>query len=200
METEIEQKTEEIEQKNKELDKKTKEIEEKNKELQRRVVMPAAQQVAAPVYKAPVPPARVPQSAASAASQNGQRPVSSVTVTQNGQQSAAAASVPQSKSQQVPASTVSQQGASHKSTGGSTAASGNQPTGQSVAATSEKTAEDALMSGIQPVKAEKKEEKQPSIPAFDLEPDPGESNVQESQNGSRGRKNSGSRRSQNKRK
>ena len=178
METEIEQKTEEIEQKNKELEKKTKEIEEKNKELQRRVVMPSA----------------------SAVSQNGQRPVSSVPVTQNGQQSAAAASVTQSKSQQVPASTVSQQGASHKSTGGSTAVSGNQPTGQNVAATSEKPAEDALMSGIQPVKAEKKEEKQPSIPAFDLEPDPGESNVQESQNGSRGRKNSGSRRSQNKRK
>ena len=178
METEIEQKTEEIEHKNKELEKKTKEIEEKNKELQRRAVMPAA----------------------SAVSQNGQRPVSSVPVTQNGQQSAAAASVTKSKSQQVPASTVSQQGASHKSTGGSTAVSGNQPTGQNVAATSEKPAEDALMSGIQPVKAEKKEEKQPSIPAFDLEPDPGESNVQESQNGSRGRKNSGSRRSQNKHK
>lgn len=200
METEIEQKTEEIEHKNKELEKKTKEIEEKNKELQRRAVMPAAQQVAAPVYKTPVSPARVPQPAASVVSQNGQRPVSSVTVTQNGQQSAAAASVTQSKSQQVPASTVSQQGASHKSTGGSTAVSGNQPTGQNAAATSEKPAEDALMSGIQPVKAEKKEEKQPSIPAFDLEPDPGESNVQESQNGSRGRKNSGSRRSQNKHK
>ena len=67
------------------------------------------------------------------------------------------------------------------------------------AATAEKPVED-VMSGIQPAKEDKKDDKQPSIAAFEFEADPKEENAQTGQNGGKGRKNSSSRRSQNKRK
>ena len=67
------------------------------------------------------------------------------------------------------------------------------------AATTERTGEDMMMSGIQPVKESLPKENQPSIAAFDLETDPQNANAQAGQNDSRGRKNSGSRHSQNKR-
>lgn len=56
------------------------------------------------------------------------------------------------------------------------------------------------MSGIQPAKEDKKDDKQPSIAAFEFEADPKEENEQTGQNGGKGRKNFSSRRSQNKRK
>lgn len=67
------------------------------------------------------------------------------------------------------------------------------------AVTTERTGEDMMMSGIQPVKESLPKENQPSIAAFDLETDPQNANAQAGQNDSRGRKNSGSRHSQNKR-
>ena len=194
METEIQQKTQEIEKNTQELEKKTKELEEKNKELQRRAVTPTArpsapqpvrQGYAAPAVNGVSPVMPVPQTIGAAPQQNVTRTVSAP----------AAAPV---KTQPAP---VSQTSSSSAGTSAAQASGMNQKTAPAVnaAATVEKPVED-VMSGIQPVKEDKKEEKQPSIAAFEFEADPKEENAQSSQNGGKGRKNSNSRRSQNKRK
>lgn len=197
----MEQKNQELEQKAKELDKKTKEIDEKNKELQRRAVMPAQQPVRQ-VYNAPVQPVRTQQVTA---------PVSTGAVTQSKPQtapvtsqskpaasvSAAQTSVPV-KPQQAPVSQVVSNSAGAPS-GQTSGTERKQASAVNAAATAEKPVED-VMSGIQPAKEDKKDDKQPSIAAFEFEADPKEENAQTGQNGGKGRKNSSSRRSQNKRK
>ena len=71
--------------------------------------------------------------------------------------------------------------------------SGVQPVSQTATATPK---DDSIMSGIQPAAADKSDNAKPAIAAFELEED----SSQDSQNGAKGRRNSGSRRSQNKRK
>lgn len=197
LETEMEQKNQELEQKAKELDKKTKEIDEKNKELQRRAVMPVRQ-----VYNAPVQPVRT---------QSVTAPVSTGAVTQSKPQtvpvtsqskpaasvSAAQTSVPV-KPQQAPVSQVVSNSAGAPS-GQTAGTERKQASAINAAATAEKPVEN-VMSGIQPAKEDKKDDKQPSIAAFEFEADPKEENEQTGQNGGKGRKNFSSRRSQNKRK
>lgn len=201
LETEMEQKNQELEQKAKELDKKTKEIDEKNKELQRRAVMPAQQPVRQ-VYNAPVQPVKT---------QSVTAPVSTGAVTQSKPQtvsvtsqskpaasvSAAQTSVPV-KPQQAPVSQVVSNSAGAPS-GQTAGTERKQASAINAAATAEKPVED-VMSGIQPAKEDKKDDKQPSIAAFEFEADPKEENEQTGQNGGKGRKNFSSRRSQNKRK
>lgn len=117
------------------------------------------------------------------------------------------APAPSVRTQPVPAGTKPQMVTPSQTTSSSTgtpagAAPGiNQKTTPVVnaAAAAEKPVEDVML-GIQPAKEDKKEEKKPSIAAFEFEEDPKEENAQAGQNGGKGRKNSNSRRSPNKRK
>ena len=76
-------------------------------------------------------------------------------------------------------------------------ASGTQSVSQAAAVTPK---DDSIMSGIQPVAVDKTDNAKPAIASFEMEADPKEDGTQDSQNSARGRKNSGSRRSQSKRK
>ena len=77
-------------------------------------------------------------------------------------------------------------------------ASGTQSVSQAAAVTPK---DDSIMSGIQPVAVRRgRDNAKPAIASFEMEADPKEDGTQDSQNGARGRKNSGSRRSQSKKK
>lgn len=197
LETEIEQKNQELEQRTRELDKKTKEIDEKNKELQRRAVM-QAQPPVRQVYNAPAQSVRTQPAPAVEVSPGKTQSAPVAAQSRTPQTAGSSLEVAGTKPQTV---TPSQTSSSSKGTQEGAATGINQKMTPVVnaAATAEKPVED-VMSGIQPAKEDKKEEKQPSIAAFEFEEDPKEENVQAGQNGGKGRKNSNSRRSQNKRK
>lgn len=180
LEAELDQKTQELLNKEKELEKKSQDIAQKEKELEQK-----SQDIARKDKELESKTKEVEEK--------------NKELLRRAAAQVARPEVPQQQQVQTGATSISQSSQPVKTVvpAAHPTASGTQSVSQAAAVTPK---DDSIMSGIQPVAVDKTDNAKPAIASFEMEADPKEYGTQDSQNGARGRKNSGSRRSQSKRK
>lgn len=193
LEAELDQKTQELLNKEKELEKKSQDIAQKEKELEQKSqdIVRKDKELESKTKEVEEKNKELLRRAAAQ--------VARTEVPQQRQAYPAAANVVRPQQVQTGATSISQSSQPVKTVvpAAHPTASGTQSVSQAVAVTPK---DDSIMSGIQPVAVDKTDNAKPAIASFEMEADPKEDGTQDSQNGARGRKNSGSRRSQSKRK